>query len=89
MTTAIYAAGAVCWRLIDGKVHVLVIHRTVYGDVTIPKGKVDPGESLPQTAVREIEEETGCRSRSACRSESPAIRCRAAARRSCTTGPPR
>ncbi|KQZ08960.1 NUDIX hydrolase [Agromyces fucosus] len=59
MTTAIYAAGAVCWRLIDGKVHVLVIHRTVYGDVTIPKGKVDPGESLPQTAVREIAEETG------------------------------
>ncbi|MGX5697898.1 NUDIX hydrolase [Agromyces soli] len=57
--TAVYAAGAVCWRLIDGKVHVLVIHRTVYGDVTIPKGKVDPGESLPQTAVREIQEETG------------------------------
>ncbi|WP_307039236.1 NUDIX hydrolase [Agromyces ramosus] len=59
MTTAIYAAGAVCWRLIDGKVHVLVIHRTVHGDVTIPKGKVDPGESLPRTAVREIAEETG------------------------------
>ncbi|MDQ0576207.1 NUDIX hydrolase [Agromyces albus] len=59
MTTAVYAAGAVCWRLIDGKVHVLVIHRTVYGDVTIPKGKVEPGESLPRTAVREIAEETG------------------------------
>jgi 8-oxo-dGTP pyrophosphatase MutT (NUDIX family)/phosphohistidine phosphatase SixA len=58
-TTAIYAAGAVCWRLIDGKVHLLVIHRTVYGDVTIPKGKVDPGETLAQTAVREIKEETG------------------------------
>jgi len=56
---AIYAAGAVCWRLIDGKIHVLLIHRTVYGDVTIPKGKVDPGETLPQTAVREIAEETG------------------------------
>ncbi len=56
---AVYAAGAVCWRLIDGKVHVLLIHRTVYGDVTIPKGKVDPGETLPQTAVREIAEETG------------------------------
>jgi 8-oxo-dGTP diphosphatase len=39
--------------------HVLVIHRTVHGDVTIPKGKVDPGETLPRTAVREIEEETG------------------------------
>lgn len=58
-TPAIYAAGAVCWRLIDGKMNVLLIHRTVYGDVTIPKGKVDPGETLPQTAVREIEEETG------------------------------
>jgi 8-oxo-dGTP diphosphatase len=59
VTTAVYAAGAVCWRLIDGKVHVLVVHRTVHGDVTIPKGKVDPGESLPRTAVREIAEETG------------------------------
>ncbi|MET1051258.1 MAG: NUDIX domain-containing protein [Mycetocola sp.] len=59
MTNAVYAAGAVCWRVIDGKVHVLVIHRTKYADVTLPKGKVDPGESLPQTAVREIEEETG------------------------------
>ena len=57
--TAVYAAGAVCWRLIEGKMHVLVIHRTVHGDVTIPKGKVDPGETLPRTAVREIREETG------------------------------
>jgi 8-oxo-dGTP diphosphatase len=55
----VLAAGAVCWRLIDGKMHVLLIHRTVHGDITIPKGKVDPGESLPTTAVREIEEETG------------------------------
>ncbi len=56
---AVYAAGAVLWREIDGKVHILVVHRTQYGDVTIPKGKVDPGETLPQTAVREIAEETG------------------------------
>jgi 8-oxo-dGTP diphosphatase len=58
---AIYAAGAVCWRVVDGRIVVLVIHRTRYGDVTLPKGKVDPGETLPQTAVREIEEETGLR----------------------------
>ena len=58
-STDVYAAGAVCWRLIDGRMHVLLIHRTVHGDVTIPKGKVDPGESLPRTAVREVEEETG------------------------------
>lgn len=59
MTTAIYAAGAVCWRYLDGRLHVLVIHRTRYADVTLPKGKVDPGETLPQAAVREVEEETG------------------------------
>ena len=59
MSVAVYAAGALIWRRIDGKIHILVVHRTQYGDVTIPKGKVDPGESLPQTAVREMAEETG------------------------------
>lgn len=59
MNGAIYAAGALCWRVVDEKIVVLVVHRTKYGDVTIPKGKVDPGETLPQTAVREIHEETG------------------------------
>lgn len=57
--TAVYAAGGVVWRLVDGKLHVLVIHRTEYADVTLPKGKVDPGETLAETAVREIFEETG------------------------------
>jgi 8-oxo-dGTP diphosphatase len=55
----VYAAGAVCWRETDGKIFVLVIHRPVHKDISLPKGKVDPGESLPQTAVREIAEETG------------------------------
>ena len=59
MNSAIYAAGALCWRIVDEKIVVLVVHRTKYGDVTIPKGKVDPGETLPQTAAREILEETG------------------------------
>jgi len=59
--TAIYAAGAVCWRVIDGAPHILVVHRAKYADVTLPKGKVDPGESLPQAAQREVLEETGLR----------------------------
>jgi 8-oxo-dGTP pyrophosphatase MutT (NUDIX family)/phosphohistidine phosphatase SixA len=59
--TAIYAAGGVVWRVVDGKVMVLLIHRTRYRDVTLPKGKVDPGEMLAETAVREIQEETGIR----------------------------
>ncbi len=59
--TAVYAAGGVVWRLVDGKIKVLLIHRTKYRDVTLPKGKVDPGEMLAETAVREIREETGIR----------------------------
>ena len=42
---------------------VLLIHRQRYGDWTLPKGKVDPGESLPACAVREVAEETGVRIR--------------------------
>ncbi|MGO2931223.1 NUDIX hydrolase [Microbacterium sp.] len=58
---AVYAAGAVVWRLTEGKLRILLIHRTKYRDVTLPKGKVDPGEMLAQTAVREVHEETGIR----------------------------
>jgi 8-oxo-(d)GTP phosphatase len=35
------------------------VRRTQHKDVSLPKGKVDPGETLPETAVREIAEETG------------------------------
>src|SRR5690606_19803898 len=59
--TAVFAAGALVWRLVEGKLKVLLIHRTKYRDVTLPKGKVDPGEMLAQTAVRETFEETGIR----------------------------
>jgi 8-oxo-dGTP diphosphatase len=59
--TAVYAAGGVVWREVEGKLRVLLIHRTKYRDVTLPKGKVDPGETLAETAVREIREETGIR----------------------------
>src|SRR6185437_15036650 len=59
--TAVYAAGGVVWRRVDGRLLILVIHRTAYADVTLPKGKVDPGETLAETAVREILEETGIR----------------------------
>lgn len=59
VTTPVLAAGAVCWRIVDGKVRVLLIHRSTHADFSLPKGKLDPGETLPETAVREIREETG------------------------------
>ncbi len=57
----VIAAGAVCWRVVKDKVRVLLVHRAARADVSLPKGKLDPGETPPQTAVREIEEETGLR----------------------------
>ena len=55
----IYAAGVVCWREQDGKLELALVHREVYKDWGFPKGKLDPGEQLPQTAVREVKEEAG------------------------------
>jgi 8-oxo-(d)GTP phosphatase len=55
----VYAAGALLWRLVDNELMVALIHRARYDDWSWPKGKVDPGETLPETAVREIAEETG------------------------------
>jgi 8-oxo-dGTP diphosphatase len=59
MPSIVLAAGAVCWRVRGDVVEVLLVHRDERDDVSLPKGKVDPGETPPQTAVREIQEETG------------------------------
>jgi 8-oxo-(d)GTP phosphatase len=63
MAKPILAAGAVLWRSVDGssEVEVAIIHRPRYDDWSLPKGKVDPGETEPATAVREVYEETGHR----------------------------
>ena len=55
----VLAAGAVLWRETKRGVEILLVYRTQHRDSSLPKGKVDPGETLPETAVREIAEETG------------------------------
>lgn len=55
----VHAAGAVLWRELAGRLEIAIVHRPRYDDWSLPKGKVDPGESHPVTAVREILEETG------------------------------
>ncbi|MCR8670945.1 NUDIX domain-containing protein [Agrococcus sp. HG114] len=58
----VLAAGALVWRRgARGGVEVLLVERTQHRDLSLPKGKLDPGESLPECAAREIAEETGCR----------------------------
>jgi 8-oxo-dGTP pyrophosphatase MutT (NUDIX family)/phosphohistidine phosphatase SixA len=61
----VYAAGAVLWRPAHAPAHkkaaleIAVIHRPRYDDWSLPKGKVDRGETAPVAAVREVLEETG------------------------------
>jgi 8-oxo-dGTP diphosphatase len=69
------AAGAVLWRLnAEGRVEVALVHRPRYDDWSLPKGKLDAGETSARAAVREIHEETGFAcvlSRFLCRVEYP------------------
>jgi len=53
----VLAAGAVVRR---GD-RIVVVRRNRYGpEVSLPKGKLEKGESFEQAAVREVQEETGC-----------------------------
>jgi 8-oxo-dGTP diphosphatase len=56
----VHAAGGLVVRD-DGR--IAVIHRPRYDDWSLPKGKLDPGESFEDAARREVEEETGVRAR--------------------------
>jgi len=56
----IQAAGAVLWRKSDkSKLEIAIIHRPRYDDWSLPKGKVETGESHISAGYREIQEETG------------------------------
>ena len=56
------AAGALLWRPGEQGPEVVLVHRPRYDDWSLPKGKVDPGETDEEAALREVEEETGVRS---------------------------
>jgi len=58
--TTVMAAGGVLHRTDDdGLREVLIVHRPRYDDWSLPKGKLDPGETESEAALREVFEETG------------------------------
>ena len=57
------ASGGVVWRPGDGGVEIVIVHRPQYDDWSLPKGKLDKGETWEQAALREVEEEVGLRCR--------------------------
>ncbi len=70
MGARLVAAGGLLERQTPGGLRIAVCRRTRYldregrvGDWVLPKGKVEPGETLEETALREVEEETGCSAR--------------------------
>jgi len=55
-----FSAGGVLVRSINGRPHVAAIRpQGKPGIWALPKGKIDPGESAAEAAVREVREETG------------------------------
>jgi 8-oxo-dGTP diphosphatase len=56
------AAGGLAFRLgPEGARQVAVVHRPGREDWSFPKGKLDPGETFEEAALREVWEETGYR----------------------------
>ncbi len=57
------SAGGVVYRRGDHGPEIVLCGRSAEGLWALPKGTPSPGESLEQTALREVEEETGLRVR--------------------------
>ena len=57
--SVIQAAGGIIWRKEGNDKKLAVVHRHKHNDWTLPKGKVNPGESWKKAALREVLEETG------------------------------
>ncbi|MFA6390973.1 MAG: NUDIX hydrolase [Patescibacteria group bacterium] len=53
------SAGGVVYKKEGKMLKIAIIERAAMGDRTLPKGHQDQGESLQETALREVKEETG------------------------------
>ena len=53
------AAGGMVCRRGSGGLEVLLVHRPLRDDWTLPVGRLEPGETISECALREVAEETG------------------------------
>lgn len=58
MAKEISAGGVVYRKTEDNQIELMLIEDR-YMKISLPKGKQEPGETMEETALREIEEETG------------------------------
>jgi 8-oxo-dGTP diphosphatase len=56
VSAEVEAAGGV---VLDAEGRIAVVHRPRYDDWSLPKGKLEAGESFEDAALREVEEEAG------------------------------
>ena len=60
-TEHLRSAGGVVLAMVEDACYTVVLHRREPAEWRLPKGKLRPGETPRQAAVREVEEETGIR----------------------------
>jgi len=53
------SAGGIIVRLEKGQALIALVEEQPFGSLILPKGKVEPGETLEKAALREIQEEAG------------------------------
>ena len=59
----IEAAGGLLWRPSPEGPRIALVHRPRHHDWSLPKGKLELGETFPEAALREVLEETACEAR--------------------------